>query len=51
MPPDQAWALTMTEFQLIMDAKYPPNDKDKPEPMTESEVLAAFARTGVQLQS
>jgi hypothetical protein len=34
-----------------MDAKYPPDDKDKPEPMTESEVLAAFARTGVQLQS
>ncbi len=51
MPPDQAWALTMTEFQLIMDAKYPPDDKDRPEPMTESEVLAAFARTGVQLQS
>ncbi len=47
VPLDQAWHMTMTEFQLLMDAKHPP----KKPAMTHDDVRAAFQRNGIPLQS
>lgn len=47
LQPESAWQLTMTEFQLLMDAKYPP----KKPTMTPDEVRAAMQRCGIKLQS
>lgn len=46
LPPDAAWQLTMAEFQLLMDAKYPP----KTASMTPDEVRSAMQRCGIKLQ-
>lgn len=47
LQPESAWQLTMTEFQLLMDAKYP----QKKPTMTPDEVRAAMQRCGIKLQS
>lgn len=45
VPIDQAWRLTMTEFQMLMDAKHPPKKPD----LTPDDVRAAMQRAGIPL--